>query len=241
MQNVKLNFGRNDKMKKTEKLLKENYGQDVRIHTFNLPAIDACPGAGNCKSFCYATQGRYIFSNVAQPREENFSILKNIIRSGESEDMIVAEIATILKENIVETFSKRLRAAGKRNIIRIHDSGDFFHKNYFLGWCRALQELKLEGCNIEGYAYTKSLRILKPLFEQKPENLHIIFSVGGLWDAEIDQNLPHSRVFTSAEELKLHNYVDGSYTDIPAIQKEIKIGLIYHGTKSVNSVQKFIV
>jgi hypothetical protein len=227
-------------MKKTEKLFAER-GQDVRIHTFNLPAVDACPGAGKCKEFCYATQGRYIFANVAKPREDNFKALKEIIRSGKPDSDVVSEISQLLRVSIEQTFKKRLKKRNVRNIIRIHDSGDFFHRNYFLAWCKVLTDMKQEGLEIEAYAYTKSLRIIRALLETKPENMHVIFSVGGLWDNEIEESLPHSRVFINEEELIKAGYVDGSFSDVPAIQKETKIGLIYHGTKSVKSVQKFIV
>lgn len=241
-----LNFGRNEKMIKTEKKYKSEFNQDVRLHTFNLPAVSACPGAGNCRQFCYALQGRYIFSSVLEPRKENHNIINNIIRSSSNTTEVVDTIANLLIENIKETFGKRLNLQEKngkkiRNIIRVHDSGDFFHQKYFLGWCKALETLKNDGKNVEAYAYTKSLRIIRPVFDSKPSNLHIIFSVGGIWDNEIDNSLPHSKVFANETEMLEANYVDGSMTDIPAIEGAVKIGLIYHGTKSVSKVKKFLV
>jgi hypothetical protein len=53
--------------------------------------------------------------------------------------------------------------------------------------------------------------------------------------------MPHSKVFKNEEELKAAGYVNGSETDIPAIEKESKIGLIYHGIKSLKNVQQFFI
>jgi hypothetical protein len=237
----KLNFGQNAKMVKTQKFYKTEKKQDVRIFTFNLPAVEACPGAGACKQFCYATQGRFLFSTVSKPREENFSILKGILSQDISDQEKVLKISTLLQNGIVETFTeKRLLKNNVRNIIRIHDSGDFFHKLYFTAWCNALQTLKYEkGFSIEAYAYTKSLPIVQRLFFMVPNNLHIIQSVGGLYDDTIIEDKPHSKVFKNEIELIAAGYVNGSETDIAAIEKESRIGLIYHGIKSLKKVQQF--
>jgi hypothetical protein len=237
----KLFFGRNDKMVKTEKIYNSEFNQDVRLHTFNLPAINSCPGAGSCKSFCYATQGRYIFKSVLAPRENNFEILKTLLKTTS-----IDYVAEVLEKNIIETFGKRLQKKTNkqgqkvRNIIRIHDSGDFFHRDYFLAWCKAMENLN-QAFNVEAYAYTKSLRIVQPLLNQKPNSLKIIQSVGGIWDNEINESLSHSKVFASEEELLNAGYIDGSQTDIPAIEGVQKIGLVYHGTKSISKVKQFLV
>ena len=239
-------FGRNDKMMKTEKFYGSEFSQDVRLHTFNLPAIDSCPGAGICKNFCYATQGRYIFKTVAAPREHNFNTIKGLLKSAQTDDEAILNISNLLQENIISTFGKRInkftnnKGQKVRNIIRIHDSGDFFHRLYFLAWCDALEKLN-KTSNIQAYAYTKSVRIIQPLMDRKPLNLHIIQSVGGLWDNEINKDLPHSKVFSNESDMLQAGYIDGSLTDIPAIEGAVKIGLIYHGTKSVSKVKKFLV
>jgi hypothetical protein len=228
-----LNFGRNSKMKKTEKEFSE-IGVDARLYTFNLPAIDACPGAGACKNFCYATQGRYVFNNVSKPRKQNFEILKSMTQD-------VVSMVNLLSQSIVESFTeKRLLKHNARNIVRIHDSGDFFHKNYFLAWCETLRSLEKK-YNIEGYAYTKSLPIVQRFYSEKPENLKIIQSIGGLFDSDIDTTKPHSKVFDSIESMIHAGYIDGNKTDIPAIEGETRIGLVYHGTKKIDKVRKFIV
>ena len=84
-------------------------------------------------------------------------------------------------------------------------------------------------------------KFIQTLMDHKPLNLHIIQSVGGLWDSEINKDLPHSKVFSNESDMLQAGYIDGSLTDIPAIEGAVKIGLIYHGTKSVSKVEKFLV
>ena len=62
----------NQKIKKTGKL------NGVRLYEFNLPAIDSCPFADDCKVYCYAHKGTYLYKNVQDKYNFNFELTKNI-------------------------------------------------------------------------------------------------------------------------------------------------------------------
>ena len=83
---------------------------------------------------------------------------------------------------------------------------------------------------IEFYAYTKQVKLLKDNWKNKPANLTIIFSLGGKQDNLIDQNIDrHSKIFNSLDELKNAGYIDTSDDDSNAINKDNnKIGLVIH-------------
>lgn len=231
------NWGHNSKMVKTEKELTAQTGKKTKIYTYNLPAIKACPGAGECKKLCYADQGRYKMASVAEPREQNFSFINNIIRNNvlTNADKI-EQIATSLAKDILVLFNTRL-TKDVNNIIRLHDSGDMFHVNYMLGWFAALETLKSMKFNILAYAYTKSLPMVENNKHLVPENINITYSQGGLFDHMIKETDGHSKIFRSESELISAGYIDGSNTDIPAILGVKKIGLVYHGNKSLKTVE----
>ncbi|NBO23248.1 hypothetical protein EBU94_07930, partial [bacterium] len=172
------------------------------------------------------------------PREENYSFINDIVRNTVTtkEDKI-EEIGTIIAKDILTIFNDRL-TKDVNNIIRLHDSGDFFHVNYMLGWFAALDALKSMNFNILGYAYTKSLPMVENNKQLVPENIKITYSQGGLFDHMIKESDGHSKIFRNENELISAGYIDGSNTDIPAILGVKKIGLVYHGNKSIKTVEK---
>ena len=48
----------NSKLKKTSKM------NNLRVFNFGIPAQDTCIWSGDCKKFCYASKGAYIWSIV---------------------------------------------------------------------------------------------------------------------------------------------------------------------------------
>jgi hypothetical protein len=128
--------------------------------------------------------------------------------------------------------------------IRIHDSGDFYLLEYLMNWfllARACPEVRF-------YAYTKMVALVQKTTEAGlvPANFRLIQSLGGLGDSRIDRSLPHSRIFSSLQELKAAGYMDASESDRPAaFETSALVGLVIHGAKQkkfdasiMQSVQK---
>jgi hypothetical protein len=187
---------------------------------FGIPAYQSadgfktCPGAGACASICFARQGFYVIPAVARAREVNLAIIRKSLSEFE-------KFATEDLQHI------------RKNIIRLHDSGDFFLQDYLDTWFR----IAIKFPKKRFYAYTKSVRLS---FVNKPKNFSIVFSEGGIYDSEINVSKTHARIFTNHAARKEAGYRDGSNTDYLAIyaKEGTKLGLIYHGNKLMTEAQK---
>jgi hypothetical protein len=174
---------------------------------------NTCPGAKECRGLCYAKQGTYNFRNVKNNR--------------------IANIHSSLEQNFVELASVDLQKFVKRNynVCRVHDSGDFYNREYLDKW----YEIAANTPSMLFYAYTKSLH-LDP-YKNKPSNFNLIQSLGGKWDSMVDLQKPHSRIFNTHQSRENAGYIDGNIDDMPAINGEVKIGLVYHGNKKLTPGQ----
>lgn len=183
----------------------------LRTRTFGLPAWQSkegfrtCPGAGLCRKGCYAQQGRYVCTQTLDAQHRRLSL----VRSG----------------HFVPTMDLELR---RLDLVRIHDSGDFFSLSYLKDWL----ELIRRHPEIKFLTYTKMV----PLFRRVvvPPNFTVVFSEGGKFDSQIDRHRDKfSRVFPNLEELRASGFTDCHLTDVPALDpKVMRIGLIYHGWAS---------
>jgi hypothetical protein len=202
------------------KLVKTS-GEVYRVIGFGIPAdhnftdssgesVNTCPGATACRSVCYAKQGRYLMPNVMQARQDN--------------------LAASLEDSFVPNMIQALTKARSYNVVRIHDSGDFYSQSYFNKWVAIAAALP----DRIFYAYTKNHTLN---MANKPDNLRIIRSLGGRWDKMVDLSQSHSRIFASEEARIAAGYVDGNINDIPAIEGVNKIGLVYHGVKKLTAAQ----
>lgn len=189
-------FTRNDKIKKST----------AYTVSFGLPALKTCPSANICKSFCYATKGAYQFHVVKKAQNTRLELSK--------------------KANFPEIAIEQLSAITKLEAVRIHDSGDFYNKEYLYKWIKIANEFP----SIHFYAYTKQVRLLKENSLSLPENFTVIYSLGGKEDYLIDMaNDRHSRIFQNASELLKAGYINGSHDDTIAINPlNPKIGLVIH-------------
>lgn len=180
------------------------------IFNFTLPAYKSvsglitCPMAKDCISNCYARQGCYQFSNVRNKHEKN---LQATLTDDFSVEMII---------DIIES---------KAQIVRIHDSGDFYNREYISKWLTVIDSMP----HVTFYAYTKSWAFFAGV--ELPSNFRLIQSCGG--KVSPDENKAHSKVFESLEALKKAGYSDASESDLVALTSD-KIGLVYHGTKKHN-------
>lgn len=202
--------------------LKWSFGNDKLLKTdtvsFNIPVFRSadgfatCPKAGACVTLCYARQGRYMMPNVQKPREFNLNIVRKHL--AKFPKMAIEALGRI-----------------KNKIVRVHDSGDFFSQKYMDAWFYIAS--KFPGKKF--YAYTKSLHLDR---SNQPDNFQVIQSVGGLMDDAIDPTESHSRIFASHSDRIKAGYVNGNTNDKPAIRGDIRIGLVYHGTKNLKEGQK---
>ena len=207
----------NEKLTKTSggkyKVLGFGISADADFVDNNGQTVNTCPSALACKGVCYGKQGRYVMPNVANARSHN--------------------IGETLSPTFVDSaISDLTHYAGKGyNVVRIHDVGDFYSQEYLDKWYAIARKVP----NMIFYAYTKSLTL--DLWTNKPQNFRIVQSLGGVYDKVLDYALPHSRIFSSEEGVKAAGYVDGSDSDIPAIEGVTNIALVYHGTRKLTVAQ----
>lgn len=212
--NLKWTMG-NEKLTKTS-------GAVYRVLGFGIPADysfeggNTCPGASACRAVCYAKQGRYIMAGVKNARMHNLMKFMERGQIGFIGDAI-ADLSRLTK---------------RYNVVRIHDSGDFFSQEYLNAW-------KAIACafpHVVFYAYTKSHHL--DIQTDKPLNLRIVQSIGGKFDERVNVSLPHARIFATDNDRIAAGYIDGNVSDIPAIEGEIAIGLVYHGVRKLTDAQR---
>ena len=140
------------------------------VVSFDVPAGWTCAKAGICKGFahketgkltqvgrvkCYAVKQENYLPTVRAFRWNNFN---QLLACGNDTDKMVELILTSIPKNA--------------KIIRIHSSGDYFKKEYFMAWVRVAYlrpDLTLFG-------YTKHLDYAK--YENKPNNFKLVYSFG---------------------------------------------------------------
>lgn len=206
----------NAKLLKTAKAWERRFGKKAKFVSFNIPRLKSetgqktCPYAGLCADICYADQGRLGMPMAKNSRERNLEL----INSMSYEDFV---------EHIIEDIS-RMRSTTH---VRIHDSGDFYSRRYYESWIDIAEAVP----DIVFYAYTKSIPFLK--WDRHPKNFRVVQSLGGKRDKDIDRGYPHSKIFATHEERKRAKYCDGNKDDLPAVLGQIRIGLVYHGTRNL--------
>lgn len=160
---------------------------------FNLPAGHSCPHAGVCKTLADRTTGLITdlpqqngptwqdyrcFAAMAETRPQvrssrwhNWDLIRKVMYS--SDDQCQA-ITDLLRKSIDFAQPKRQPC----EIVRIHESGDFWTQVYFNAWL----QVSLMYPNIKFYAYTKSLGMWYDMRHQIPGNMYLTASVGGTLD-----------------------------------------------------------
>lgn len=196
--------------------------------------MNVCPNAGACATVCYARNGTYLFSNVRGAHMRNLEWVKN--------DLIGWKLALIEElrhkrylptgqharfyplldlTNFNDWLKNWANNGGKA--IRIHDSGDFFTREYFEAWIDVAQKNN----HLLFYAYTKEVAMTKE-FGALPNNFILIYSMGGKQDHLIDTEVDrHAEVFPTIEELVEAGYTDQEDSDIlAALMPSNKVGIV---------------
>ena len=162
--------------KRTGFLKNANKKLGKNIYAFDLPAVVSCPNSDICFKSCYANKGSYIWKSAKNSNTFNFAIALN-------------DLKYLQKELIKEIIKKKIK------VIRIHSSGDFFSKEYFLMWCNIAKHF--EDLNIFTYSKAPQIKNL-----QIPSNLNIIDS------------------FITIDNTNYLNY--GTYENISKMRSQIK-------------------
>ena len=195
----------NTKLRKTSKAI------GLKVMNFGIPAYEdsegrrTCPFAGSCASFCYAQKGAYSWSNVKPAFKWRYEQTK-------SDGFVDAMVSEIVRK--------------KADMIRVHDSGDYYSPKYINKWMAIAEALP----HVRFYSYTKSV----PLFLDRvwPDNFDIIFSEGGTKDHLIDRTKHrHCRIFDSYEAMAQADYVNAMDSDVMATKwfnQSSKVGLVFH-------------
>lgn len=129
--------------------------------TGDFVEITTCPGAGECQLFCYARKGGYIMfpaSSMSAAQALNFLVNDP---KGYS-DMVNREIRAI---------KVKTDKAGIQLVVRWHDAGDFFSKEYL----DLAFDVARSNPDVQFYAYTKMGDVATA---STPSNFIINFSSG---------------------------------------------------------------
>lgn len=134
---------------------------------WNLPYKITCPYATElCKSICYAKKAEDLYPDCNPSRNRNFEFS----RTAEFTAWAIALISKKLQN---------CKKKGKKLVVRIHESGDFYNDEYFLKWMYICTQFEQER-DITFIAYTKSMPyVAKYLraFNKLPSRLALRFSV----------------------------------------------------------------
>ena len=110
-----------------------------KILIWSLPTIDTCPNCSECKYTCYARKAEKLYPTVRPCREANWQASKL--------DSFI--------ERTIKTIEQAYNKYGAR-IIRIHEAGDFYSRNYAMKWEYIATSLKQVYPDLLFYSYTKS-------------------------------------------------------------------------------------
>lgn len=137
-------------------------GLAVNETTGEFVIVDTCPGAGLCKTFCYAMKGGYIQYPAASLGTTR--ILNFLLNDPEGfKRMLTAEL---------QEAERKYAKKGTKVVLRWHDAGDFFSPEYM----DVAFEVARKFPNIEFYAYTKIANVAQA--PNKPSNFLFNFSGG---------------------------------------------------------------
>lgn len=129
--------------------------------TGDFVEISTCPSAGECQLYCYARKGGYVMFPMASMSAAR--LLNFLVNDPEGfEQMVNTEI---------DKNSQSANKKGNTLIVRWHDAGDFFSKEY----AEIAFDIARAHPDIMFYAYTKSSDIA---LSDKPDNFITRFSTG---------------------------------------------------------------
>lgn len=205
---------------------------------FSLPAGRTCPGALHCKAFaviddngkrkiqdtkdtqfrCFAASSEVQYDAVYYSRAENLQRIVSAL--SHSVDLCVH----LLEKSIAEHRTKNTQ------LVRIHESGDFFSAEYLQAWIKVAER----NPDLKFYCYSKSLDLFLDI--SLPPNFYMTASYGGKHDDLIAKGYfkRYSVVFMYEEQaqergLEIDHDDSHCFGDQP-------FALLVHGTQPKGSV-----
>lgn len=128
---------------------------------------NTCPGAGECKTFCYAMKGGYVqWKAVSMGQSRMLNFLLN------DPDGFSAQMKSEL-----QNAEKKAAKKGDKVIVRWHDAGDFFSPEYL----KLAYDVARSFPDVDFYAYTKIASVAQG---EMPPNFLQNFSQGALRSQE---------------------------------------------------------
>ena len=224
------------------------------IFTWTLPALAAklsdgsnfltCPNAGACAQLCYARSGTFNFSNVKKAHTANLELTLKDLKAWKY--AMVAELNmkrylptskavpffSLLTWDSLTDYQKMWAEHGGK-AVRIHDSGDFYSRDYFSAWV----DIAKVTPHVLFYAYTKEVEMTKEF--TLPDNFVLIYSMGGKQDNLVDiEKDRHAEVFPSMDALIEAGYTDQEDSDIlAALMPSNKVGIVANNIKHLQKKQ----
>ncbi|MFT8313275.1 MAG: hypothetical protein ABF633_03355 [Clostridium sp.] len=126
---------------------------------WSIPAVVTCPNrTALCERYCYAMKSQRLYPNTKNSREESFN------------DSLSSDFVT----NIIDTihyYLDKKSYEGKNVYFRIHESGDFYSKEYVNKWIQIVKQFPA----VHFMGYTKSVQFFKDV--KLPQNLVIRYSI----------------------------------------------------------------
>lgn len=205
-------FSQNEKMIETIKANPDKY-----FINFNIPALKTCPCRGECENLCYALSGRYIFKNVIAALEWRWKMSKR------------DDFRWFVNYEL-EKWKNKKKAKGRKMYVRVHDSGDYYSKEYAMKWI----QIAKDNPDCIFYSYTKCVSMWHEIMDAglMPDNYRIIMSTMGKEDALI-RPTDRRAVIVKDKEHIVEGMIDGTGNDYHATYAKI-VALPYHGTKKVD-------
>jgi hypothetical protein len=207
---------------------------------FNLPAGKTCPGAMYCKSFavvdangkrsiqdgehtqfrCFAASSEVQYDGAFYNRANNLQTVVDYLQT--SVDYAAEQINVALNN-----FRTR-----KTQLVRIHESGDFFSLAYLQAWVKVAEA----NPNLKFYCYSKSLHIFQELgVTNLPSNFYLTASYGGKHDNLIDQGVfpRYAKVFMNEADANVAG-LEVDHDDTHCFG-DVPFALLIHGTQPKGS------
>lgn len=201
------------------------------VWNFTLPAwvvelpdgshFNVCPNAGACAKFCYARNGTYLFPKVRGKHLSNLLLVRDDpdwvnILMGElrhkrfNETGVSRVIPGLESTDHLSPWAKHWLMVGGA-AVRIHDSGDFFSRDYLNGW----RQIAKRNPHILFYAYTKEVAMVKDAGLNPASNFLTCYSMGGRQDHLIDRVTDrHADVFPDEQALTDAGYFSQHASDL---------------------------
>jgi len=224
------------------------------IAPWSLPEVFTCPGAKQCKGYCYARSGPMSWDNASIKRWVNYYSTQRPEFVGEMTELLGTlkrilpvtskdwekQIGTVDRKvkgqmKPVPVYGDRVDETGKPlkfnwDTVRIHDAGDFYDQEYANKWAQIINNNK--GLNF--YAYSKSSNLphmRQPMgsLESLP-NMKMIQSLGGSHDKHVQTDKPHAVIFENMDQAEKAGYANSyNYDRTAANPANKKVGLAIHG------------